>query len=208
MRRYRQPDKNGFTIIELLVSLAILVIVLGAVYATFFSIQRALDRFNNISMKYHEARTALDIMRREIESSYFDPSNPGDEAKTGTRPQFSFKDKDIFGKDSSDLNLTSFSLTGIALNISYRIEAEDGSLKLMKQESQTFQPSKGYTLEMMNGIESFTVEASFQRKWVKVWDAEQTGKLPDMLRITIAFDDNGKIVSLSEYARPVIGMKL
>ncbi|MDO8282380.1 MAG: prepilin-type N-terminal cleavage/methylation domain-containing protein [Thermodesulfovibrionia bacterium] len=208
MNNFRHTDKKGFTIIELLVSLAILVIVLGAVYATFFSIQRALDRFNNISMKYHEARTALDIMRREIESSYFEPSAPGNEGKTETRPQFSFKDKDIFGKNASDLNLTSFSLTGTALNISYHVEEEAGSLKLMKQESPAFQPTKGYTLEMMNRIESLTVEASFEKKWVKVWDAEETGKLPDMLRVTIAFDDNGKIVSLREYARPVIKMKL
>lgn len=208
MRRYRQTNNEGFTIIELLVSLAILVIVLGAVYGTFFSIQRALDRFNNISMKYHEARTALDIMRREIESSYIEPSTPGDEGKTETRATFSFKDKDIFGKDASDLNLTSFSLTGTSLNISYHVETEDGSLKLIKQESPAFQPSKSYSLEMMNGIDSFTVEASFEKKWVKVWDTEETGKLPEMVRVTIAFDDNGKIVSLREYARPVIGMKL
>lgn len=199
------PGKEGFTIIELLVSLAILVIILGSVYATFFSVQRALDRFDNISMKYHEARTALDIMRREIESSFIDPKDSGQGGgKTGTMAQFSLKDKDIFGKDASDLNLTSFSLTGTALNISYHVEEDAGSLKLIKQESPAFQLSKGYSLEMMNGIESFTVEALFQKKWVKVWDAEETEKLPDMLKITIAFDDNGKTVSLSEYARPVI----
>ncbi|MBI4839084.1 MAG: prepilin-type N-terminal cleavage/methylation domain-containing protein [Nitrospirae bacterium] len=58
--------RAGFTLIEVLLSLVLLTVMLGAVYGSFFSVQKALERFNGVSLKYQEARTALDIMRREI----------------------------------------------------------------------------------------------------------------------------------------------
>ena len=203
-----QKCKNGFTIIELLISLSILIIVLGAVYATFFTVQRALDRFNNISLKYHEARTALDIIRREIESSFVESAEPGDE-KDKKITRFSFKDKDIFGKPASELQMTAFSFRSIGLNtISYHVEEDGDILKLMKKESPALLPSNGYSLEMIYGIEGFSVETFFKQKWIRVWDADEAGILPDMVRVTIEFSDNGKKISLREYARPAIGMQL
>jgi prepilin-type N-terminal cleavage/methylation domain-containing protein len=50
------PVVSGFTLIEVLVSLALLTIVLGAIYSSFFSVQNALERFDSVSLKYHEAR--------------------------------------------------------------------------------------------------------------------------------------------------------
>ncbi len=89
----------------MLISLAILVIVLGAVYSSFFSVQRALERFDNISLKYHEARTALDIMRREIESALIKnpESNNDDSEEEKVKAAFILKDRDIFGKSTSSV---------------------------------------------------------------------------------------------------------
>jgi hypothetical protein len=44
--------------------------------------------------------------------------------------------------------------------------------------------------------------------WVKTWDSNNTDKLPDVVRITVEFDDNGKNVKLTEYAKPRVGRKL
>ncbi len=205
MKRALQKETSGFTIIEMLVSISILVIILGSVYATFFTVNRAAERFDSVSLKYQETRTVLDIIRREIESSKFE----GNFSKEATFTPFSFKDKDIFGKTASELTLTSFSFRGSGLNlISYFVKEEDGVLKLFKQESPALQESDGYSLEMINGIESFTVETLHEKNWVKVWDAQEAKKLPDMMRVTIEFDANGKTVSLREYAKPVVGFQL
>lgn len=198
--------REGFTLIEVLISLTLLTVVLGAVYSSFFSVHRALDRFDTVSLKYHEARTALDMLRREIESALLKNPKVVD-AKPSTR--FEIKDRDIFGKSASSLNLTSFSYKGSNLyTISYFVKEKDGRLDLLKSVNPPALQSKEYTLEIIEKIESFTVETLFNNKWVKTWNTANTGALPEVVRVSIEFDDNGKIVKLMEYARPRIGMQL
>ena len=200
-------ERSGFTLIEILISLTLLTIVLGAVYSSFFSVQRAVERFDNISMKYHESRTALDIIRREIESALV--KNPRAKDETKAKTEFVIKDRDIFGKNASSLNLTAFSFKKSNLNtIAYFVKEKNGKLDLLKTESPYAAPIKEYKVEIIEGIESFTVEALFYNKWIKTWDTAKTGKLPDIVRVSIEFDDNGKTVRLTEYARPRIGTQL
>ena len=198
---------KGFTLIEILISLTLLVIVLGAVYSTFFSVQRALERFDKISLKYHETRTALDMMRREVEGALV--RNTGADESIKARAGFVIKDRDVFGKSTSTLDLTAFSFKGSNLNtISYYVTEKDGKLDLLKSEMPAAAPSKEYKVDIVEGIESFTVETIFNQKWVRTWDSDLTGKLPEIVRISIEFDDNGKFVTLTEYARPKVDTKL
>ena len=60
----------------------------------------------------------------------------------------------------------------------------------------------------MDSIEGFSVETLFNNEWVRTWDASQTNKMPDSIRVSIVFDDNGKKVTLTEYAKPRIGKSL
>lgn len=200
-------QREGFTLLEVLLSLTLLTIILGAVYSSFFTVHRALERFNNVSLKYHEVRTALDIMRREIESVFIEDNQENDTGKNKTA--FIIKDKDIFGNAASELHLTAFSFRNRNLNIiTYSVEEKDESLKLFKKEAPAALPSEGRSIEMIEAIESFTVETLYNDKWVKTWDTAQTGKLPDIVRVSIEFNDNGKTVTLTEYARPRIGKQL
>ena len=200
------PCRNGFTLIEVLISITLLTIVLGAVYGSFFSVQRALSRFDAISLKYHETRTALDIIRREIESSVLKNfRTDDDEGKLG----FIIGDRDLFGKNTSLLNLTAFSFRGSALNtVSYFVREKEGQFDLVKSEAPAAAPEKEYTVEIIEGIEAFTVETLFNNKWVRTWDTTTTGRLPETVRVSIEFDDNGKTVKLTEYAKPIIGTHL
>ncbi len=61
---------------------------------------------------------------------------------------------------------------------------------------------------MIEDIEGFNVEILFNNKWVGTWASSDTGKLPDIIRMSIEFDDNGKKVILTEYARPRVGKGL
>jgi general secretion pathway protein J len=194
-------------LIEVLISLALLTIVMGAVYTTFFSIHRALDRFENVSLKYHEARTALDIMRREIEGAIV--KNPRSEDENKVTTGFVIKDRDILGISASALELTSNSFRGNSLiTVSYFVTIKEKKLSLIKNESPPAFQEKGYSLDIIEDITGFTVETIFNNNWVKTWDTENTGKLPEVVRMSIEFDDNGKIVKLTEYAKPKIGTRL
>ncbi|MBI5665617.1 MAG: prepilin-type N-terminal cleavage/methylation domain-containing protein [Nitrospirae bacterium] len=198
---------KGFTLIEVLISLTLLTIVLGAVHSSFFSVRRATERFDQISLKYHETRTALDMMRREVEGALIKNAR-ADESKK-IRAGFVIKDRDVFGKSTSALELTAFSFKGSNLNtVSYYVTEKDGKLDLLKSEMPAAVPSKEYSVDIVEGIESFTVETMFNQKWVRTWDTELTGRLPEIVKITIEFDDNGTLVKLTEYARPKFGTQL
>jgi len=198
---------NGFTLIEILISLTLLTIVLGAVYSSFFSVNSVLERFDNVSLKYHEARTALDIMRREIEGASQKNSQADKDAED--KKAFVIKDRDIAGKSTSELDLTAFSFKGSGLNaISYYVEEKDGKLNLLKKEAPSGMKSREYSVEIIEGIEGFTVETFFKNQWVKTWDTANTSKLPGIVRVSIEFDDNGSKVKLVEYAKPRVGTTL
>ncbi len=192
--------QHGFTLIEVLVSLTLLTVVLGAVYGSFFSVQRAIERFDNVSVRYHEARTTLDIIRREVEAAIL--KNPRQE-DTLDRATFEVKDRDVFGKTVSSMELTAFSFRGTGMSdVSYFVQENNRMLTLMKKEKPPIIESEGYTVDLIEGIESFTVEVLFNNKWVKTWNASDTRKLPAAVKVTVEFEDNDRIIKLSEYARP------
>ena len=192
---------------EVLISLTLLTVVLGAVYSTFFSVHRATERFEGVSLKYHETRIALDIMRREIEGAVLKNPRAGDGSKNST--SFNIRDRDIFGRKASALDLTAFSFRGGKVDtISYFIMANEGKLELMKSVTPAISGKGGYTVGMIEDIEGFSVEILFNNNWVGTWNASDTGKLPDVIRLNIEFDDHDKKVRLTEYARPRVGKQL
>lgn len=197
---------KGFTLMEVMVSLALLTVVLGTLYSSFFSVHRALERFDSVSLKYHEARTTLDIMRREIEGALLKMPR-GDNKEGGA--SFVINDRDIFGKKASTLDLTALSFRGGKVDtISYFVKTENEKLELFKTVTPSIMRPGSYTVEMMEDIEGFSIETLYNNKWVGTWDALETGKLPEIIRLSIIFDDNGKKVTLTEYARPRIGRSL
>ncbi len=200
-------SKEGFTLMEVLISLTLLTIVLSSVYSSFFSVQRAIERFDDVSLKYHEIRTSLDILRREIESALL--KNPQEESEEMPKAEFIVRDRDDLGKDTSSITMTSLSFRGSTLNtVTYFVKKEGEILNLFKTEGPAHIKSKGYTMEMIEGIESFTIEIKYNNKWIKTWNTANTGELPDLVRVNIEFEDNGKRIKLAEYARPMIGRNL
>jgi general secretion pathway protein J len=209
---------RGFTLIEVLISVVLLIFILGTVYSSFFTVQRALERFDGVSLKYHEIRTALDVMRREIEGAFFYTINSPESEDEHT--SFVIMDRDIFGRQVSRLQLSAFSFNNSgSRSISYYVKESNKKLTLFKTESLSFTLSsdiyrsgnsapEGYDFEMIDGIEGFTVETLTNNKWVKTWDTEETGTLPEVVRFSIVFDDGGNKVKLTEYARPKTGKQL
>lgn len=209
---------SGFTLLEVLLSVALLSILIGAVYSSFFTIQRALERFDGVTLKYHEVRTALDIMRRETEGSFIRSFTAPDTRINKT--SFLIKDRDIFGKAASSLQLTAFTSrrSGSRAILYFTGEGSGGGLTLFKAESDPIRyisetsrtgiEDKGHTFEVIEGITGFTVEAFFRDAWVRTWDTEETGELPEAVRMTVEFNDSGGKVQLTEIARPRDGRQL
>jgi type II secretion system protein J len=206
---------RGFTLLEVLLSLTLLTIILGAVYASFFTANRAVERFNLTTLKYHDSRTALDTMRREIEGAMIKTFHGFDRSNNKTR--FVIEDRDILGRSASRLNLTTYAYTVSGINkISYFVQEKEGELFLLKAieplslqfTSEDTNEEKKHVFEILDGIEGFAVETLFDKKWIKTWDTEKTGGLPEMVRVSIEFNDNGNTVTMTEYAKPTVGRQL
>ena len=54
-------QKKGFTLLEVLIAVAILSIVLTALYGTFFMSSRAMEDMDESTTKLQESRKAIDI---------------------------------------------------------------------------------------------------------------------------------------------------
>ncbi len=77
MMRQSRNIENGFTLIELMLSIAISGIVLAAITATFISQSRSYDAQAQINGMQQGARAAMDIITREVRMAGYDPTDAG-----------------------------------------------------------------------------------------------------------------------------------
>jgi len=187
----------GFTLIEVLVSVAILSVVLAAVYSTFFLAQKAVDGMDESLVKLQEARRALDILRCELDSSFFT------EADANTLLQI--KDRDSYGKSASELTFTTFSVLQPGLSkVSYYTEEHGGSLNLFKKIEAPRTEEKTEGVELIENLDAFSIEAKYHDQWVKTWDADVNGNTPEEIRISLAIRLKDRTITLSDIAKPRI----
>lgn len=211
----RSSNLNGFTLLEILISIAILSVVLTALYNTFFLSNRALAAVDGTLLKLQESRAFADILKREIESAYYSPGNK--------HSVFRMNDRDFYGRQASRLTMTSFSplIDGTA-QITYNAEERDGGLVITKEIISAFSqkdlslPSGSRKVDMLEDVESFTVECRYGNIWVKTWDSGSTKYVPDEVKISVTFflgdegkqDKSGSLFVISDTAKPRTGKNL
>jgi general secretion pathway protein J len=206
----------GFTLLEVLVAVAILSIILAAIYSTFFLSHRAIEGMDESMLKLQESRKAIDILRRELDSAFYRQ----DEGNTFLK----ILDRDIYGKQAAKLSFTTFSTLRPGLSkISYYVEEQDGKLNLFKKiESPYFNENNPPSLPFSKGglggfseetqgvdiiedLEAFTVEVMYNGKWVKTWDTDITKGMPSEIRICLSMMIKGRKVDLFDVSRPKVG---
>jgi general secretion pathway protein J len=196
------PDRKGFTLIELLVAVALLSIILTAVYSSFFLADRAIETSGESLVRMQEIRRAVDILKCELDSSFFDPQREWTFLK--------MKDRDVRGEEMSSLAFTGFSNVKSGLSrISYWVEEEDGGLVLVKSIGAPYRKSEqDLKAVMMDGIEEFRIEAKFSDEWVATWDTTVNNELPEEFRISLSASSGGRRLRLQEFSRPRTGREL
>ena len=195
---------GGFTLIEMMLVMVLLAVILGAVYSSFFFSEKAINGLDESLLKLQESRNAIDRLSREIDSAFYSPVN--------TKCIFKIDDRDFYGKQASRLTFTSLSplMPGVSA-ISYYAEQKDGALTLYKKMDSIVKPAganANNAIEMIEGIDSFTVEALNNAKWVKTWDASATGTVPQQIRITITMSIKDSPITFYETITPKIGNQL
>ena len=182
---------------EVLIAVAILSIVLAAIYSTFFLSHRAIEGMDESMLKLQESRKAIDILRCELDSSYYD----GKEVNTFIKIQ----DRDVYGKQASQISFTAFSTLRPGLSrVSYYIEEKDGKLNLLKKIGSPYSKEETEGVDIIEDLEGFNVEAKYNDTWVKTWDTDVNKAKPEEIRIGLIMMIKGKKVTLSDIAKPRI----
>jgi prepilin-type N-terminal cleavage/methylation domain-containing protein len=195
-------SKRGFTLIEILVSLAIVSIVVAALYSTFFLAHKATEIVDSSLIKLQEARTLIDAMRRELESAAFDRDKP--------YTLFELKSRNFFEKETAAITFTCFSyLMPSVTKITYAAEEKGGRLALKKEVSSAYKAAdKDNGFDLMEDIDSFVIEAKYRDRWVKIWDSSLAKETPEEIKITLTFNAGKQLFTISETVRAGVQRRL
>lgn len=196
-------SRKGFTLIEVLLALAIFSIILTVLYSTFFLSHRAVSGMEESLLRLHELRVTLDVMQREMESAL--------KSKAIEDPPFTVKDRDMYGRQTSAVGFTTLysPLPGLS-RVSYYVEETEGKLVLFKKlgsawEDNAPRQQEGMEAPVIEDIGSFTVELKDNDSWVKTWIKTE---MPKELRITITVPIRNRSLTLSQTVRPKTGSRI
>lgn len=187
--------------------MALLVILTGALYGTYFSVMNGREAAVSGMEARRELRTTLDMLRREIASAYFNKFN-----KAKKKQFFVVEDRDFFGKPASTISFTAIapprsdSQSGSDLvELKYQPMEKDNKIALTRQAKDFYLDVKPYPYPQMEELEGFLVECYDSGKWVRSWDtALNNNRLPESVRITLRVKEGDKIAEYTATASPRI----
>lgn len=204
----RNSFSGGFTLLEVLVALALLAIISAALYSTYFTLVRGRDAATAGMESRRELRTTLDMLRRELSAAYYKKETRADNRKF---LNFVVEDRDFFGKPASTLSFTTISPPGSGnlplsdqVEIRYRPLEKEGKIVLSRQARDIHVAAEPLPYPQMEELEGFLVECHDGGKWVRNWDtdAELNGALPKAVRVTIRIKEGEKTVEFATTASP------
>ncbi len=204
---------GGFTLIEVMISIAILGVIMTLIWATTAQTLRAKDEVESRDMIFHEGSLALRKISDDLISAFLVKAaalTPGSATAqqavgAGTFTTF-FIGEDKSGQDSlgfttlTHLRLFKNSKESDQCKVYYEVGEvgeDERTLALFRREDPYIDDStevKGRALMLVDNVKVFKVEYFDARKneWVKSWNSETVDykdRLPAAVRITLAFAD-------------------
>lgn len=193
---------SGFTLLELLIAVAIMSILLAAVYGSFFSVLISQSRIEDELERTKEIRRFLDIFSLEVQSSFFK------EGSASTR--FTGEKKTTRGKPSSDVAFTAFTypimmndypVSDLMAVHYFTEETKDMKTTLYKEVWNPYTGKGGFKTEVIEDVEGFEVSYFNGKQWASAWDSSMENKIPDAVKVNLFIIDRGEIKEYSASAR-------
>ncbi|MBI4702139.1 MAG: prepilin-type N-terminal cleavage/methylation domain-containing protein [Deltaproteobacteria bacterium] len=192
---------RGFTLLEALVSMAILALVATLVYGGFHAMTRARSNIERVGDRYQQGRAALSRLARELGSAFLSAHQPFASQLIRAR-QTAFVG--LRESPADRLDFTSFSHRRLRRDahesdqneLSYFAarDPDGGTLDLVRREAPYIDedPSRGGVVQVLaEDIESFQLSYldPLTGEWTERWDstqaAEQFGRLPAQVWIVL-----------------------
>ncbi len=169
-------SRNGFTLIEILVALAIAAIVIGSAYTLLFTVKKGTAGIYERMREKEKAFNLLSMVRKEVESIYYSSGTD----YTGIK----IEEKDFYGKPASRLTFTCFFRDGIKV-ISYAVEEDkDNRLNIIKTISDVIKGGKPVKITVLKDVEGFRAQV-LDEGYDKVYDSTKLKKVPKDVKISL-----------------------
>ena len=176
---------EGFTLIEVLIAVALSALLLITVYSTYFSVARTIDTTSQTQELLETGRVLLEMVKRDIRG-----------ARGGQFPLIG-KLGEIDGKQVTDIEFVTSSRGGKEASawskVAYSlIQDERGDKIFVKREVKNPKEDVyqlGRVFEVSRMVSSFQLNYFDGTQWVDQWDSRSTGKLPKQVRIFVEISD-------------------
>jgi len=174
--------KNGFTFIELIISVSLLAIIMVSIYSAFNIGLKTYRRADN-SKDIQRIRTRLLKMEKELKGAFFLSELPFNGAPLNVSFPL------LISKDEADM----------VCIVSYEIEQIAGEYKIIRKE-KPFTENASDTeekKEQLFSVKSFKFEygkfSSLELTWSGIWDSTAEKKLPSAVRASFQIDNEKDI---------------
>lgn len=212
-------NRRGFTLIEVLVSVAILSFIMVALWSSTSQSLDAKERFERRDALYQEGRVALRKLtddlamaflikgpRERVALSTGTLAAGAEEIMTRPRPITFFIGEDNGERDQvrfttlSNLRLFRGAKESEQAKVKYTVQASEDDRRVMNLV-RTFSPVideqdtvEGVSYVVAENVREFNVEYYDERKqeWVRVWNSQEIDwkdRLPRAVRLTLSFPD-------------------
>ncbi|HTN83052.1 MAG TPA: type II secretion system protein GspJ [Sorangium sp.] len=202
-RRASRRGARGLTLLEVLVSVAILALIGTLIYGAFDGMSRSRAGISRISDRYHQGRAAIARISRELQEAFLSRHQPADKNIVVRLTAFA-------GQDSSPadrIDFTAFAHRRLLRNAHESDQCEIGyfgsrdperdRLDLVRREAKTIdtEPTRGGVVNVLaEDIESFNIQYldPLTGEWVDSWDstqpAAQLDRLPSQVWVTLVLN--------------------
>lgn len=184
----------GFTLLEVVVSIGILVVILTIIYGTFNSSMKAFTAMENRGDAYGQARLVLNRMAEEIGSLYRSDENPNTGLLGEDREEYDLPFDSLHFTSLSHVRWVRDNRESELCEIGYYLEREQDTEKsfLFRREDWNVDGTLeegGIALELAEGIDGLNFRFSDGDEWVDEWDSRIKKGLPKAIEVELIMRD-------------------
>lgn len=185
-------DQRGFTLVEIMVAVAVAALLLSTIYGVFQTVAGAKQRLDQEGENYHQARVIFDRLSRELRGVYAPTTSPKSRFEGGTNDQ---------GETYLRFTTTaSTPLSGAGIGeVSYLLQQDPDNpsgRKVLERSEQGMtnvaQTVQGYRIA--SGIETLTLRFFDQGSWSEQWPATTPVKLPTAVEVSLQMEVGDTLV--------------
>ncbi len=216
------PRSTGFTLIEVLLAIAILVVILSVVYGSFSTAGRNVEQAETARDETDLARTLLSKLTDDLASAYFNPNVNlvNSNTKANVNLTILYGKKAEAGEGEDKVRHDSLSLTTLTnerrpdsketelLEVGYFFkEKPDGSgYSLYRREKRELSADVpplegGVEYEITDRVEGLRLRYYNGTKWVDEWDSRTLGGLPKTVELALTLDTGKVYVTQADVSR-------